>query len=162
MRKRISIAAALLIALLVVTGCPGTPGSADNPLPDWFANKTWTGTVKEIEDGVETNYQKTITTGMNDLIFSSGDPDVSGIKNQMDEEGLIYYERIDGNTYTLQFNETETVGEYSVTTSTTIKFTKTGDLAMDYNAVVRMTGTTPVGQVTSTITEQGSFTGTAR
>ena len=99
---------------------------------------------------------------MNDLIFSSGDPDVSGIKNQMDEEGLIYYERIDGNTYTLQFNETETVGEYSVTTSTTIKFTKTGDLAMDYNAVVRMTGTTPVGQVTSTITEQGSFTGTAR
>ena len=162
MRKRISIAAALLIALLVITGCSGTPGSADNPLPDWFANKTWTGTVKETEDGVETNYQTTITTGMNDLIFSSGDPDVSGIKNQMDEEGLIYYERIDGNTYTLQFNETETVGEYSVTTSTTIKFTKTGDLAMDYNAVVRMTGTTPVGQVTSTITEQGSFTGTAR
>lgn len=154
MKKKLSMAAMLIVALLLIVGCSGTPGSANNALPEWLADKTWAGSVTMTGEGEfpgegsDVTRPMTIKAGTNDFYFTGeGSMNQNGLKAQLDEQGVAYRESKSNSSYSINVSnwtldqEVPGQGSITMTIDLTITFTKTSDISLNFSATEITTGT---------------------
>lgn len=171
MRKKFCIAAVLIAALLVIVGCSGTPGSAENALPDWLADKTWEGSITMSasgtypDAGTSQSMPMTIKTGANDFYFTGeGSMNQSGMKAQLDAQGVPYRENKSNTSYSIVANgmtineEVPGVGSMAMTADITITFTKISETTMKFVMEESVTGSFLDQPINGSMTMSGDFT----
>lgn len=86
MKKKLSIALCIIMALLFIMGC--SSGSSSR-IPSWLADKTWSGTLTD-SDGYDIDW--TIFTTTNDLFMAPKNeaPSATAFISQMEEIGVGY------------------------------------------------------------------------
>ena len=158
MKKKFCVAAVLIAALLVIVGCSGTPGSAENALPDWLADKTWEGSITMSasgtypDAGTSQNMPMTIKTGANDFYFTG---EVSMNQSGMKASNTSY--SIVANGMTIN-EEVPGVGSMAMTADITITFTKISETTMKFVMEESVTGSFLDQPINGSMTMSGDFT----